>query len=165
MIGSFAMIGMGTIVTRSIKILPGFVYFGNPAKKIKKNTVGFKKKGISKTEIRTLTQIKDLNNEAVDDIFADFIIYPRNEENKLDSLEELKEYQLIHYSDLYKGDKVAYFKTRDFWNIKLITGAVVGQQPFGGSGKSGTNDKAGDINFIYRLTNQQNVKECIIKPL
>ena len=50
-IGSFAMIGMGTIVTRSIKILPGFVYFGNPAKKIKKNTVGFKKKGISKTEI------------------------------------------------------------------------------------------------------------------
>ena len=50
-IGSFAMIGMGTIVTRSIKILLGFVYFGNPAKKIKKNTVGFKKKGISKTEI------------------------------------------------------------------------------------------------------------------
>tara|TARA_E500000331_G_C17049655_1_gene623367 strand:- start:3 stop:425 length:423 start_codon:yes stop_codon:yes gene_type:complete len=88
-------------------------------------------KGISKTEIRTLTQIKDLNNEAVDDIFADFIIYPRNEENKLDSLEELKEYQLIHYSDLYKGDKVAYFKTRDFWNIKLITGTVVGQNKKG----------------------------------
>ena len=88
-------------------------------------------KGISKTEIRTLTQIKDLNNEAVDDIFVDFIIYPRNEENKLDSLEELKEYQLIHYSDLYKGDKVAYFKTRDFWNIKLITGTVVGQNKKG----------------------------------
>ena len=88
-------------------------------------------KGISKTEIRTLTQIKDLNSEAVDDIFADFINYPRNEENKLDSLEELKEYQLIHYSDLYKGDKVAYFKTRDFWNIKLITGTVVGQNKKG----------------------------------
>lgn len=88
-------------------------------------------KGISKTEIRTLTQIKDLTNEAVDDIFVDFIIYPRNEENKLDSLEELKEYQLIHYSDLYKGDKVAYFKTRDFWNIKLITGTVVGQNKKG----------------------------------
>ena len=50
-IGSFVMIGMGTIVTRNIKILPGFVYFGNSAKKIKKNTVGFKKKGISKIEI------------------------------------------------------------------------------------------------------------------
>ena len=88
-------------------------------------------KSISKTEIRTLTQIKDLNSEAVDDIFADFINYPRNEENKLDSLEELKEYQLIHYSELYKGDKVAYFKTRDFWNIKLITGTVVGQNKKG----------------------------------
>jgi len=88
-------------------------------------------KNISKTEIRTLTQIKDLNNEAVDDIFADFVNYPRNEENKLDSLDELKEYQLIHYSDLYKGDKVAYFKTRDFWNIKLITGTVVGQNKKG----------------------------------
>lgn len=40
------------------------------------------------------------------------------------------------------------------------TGSVVGQQPFGGSGKSGTNDKAGDINFIYRLANQRNVKKC-----
>ena len=88
-------------------------------------------KGISKTEIRTLTQIKDLNSEAVNDIFADFVNYPRNEENKLDSLDELKEYQLIQYSDLYKGDKVAYFKTRDFWNIKLITGTVVGQNKKG----------------------------------
>ena len=88
-------------------------------------------KSISKTEIRTLTQIKDLNNEAVDDIFADFVNYPRNEENKLDSLDELKEYQLIQYSDLYKVDKVAYFKTRDFWNIKLITGTVVGQNKKG----------------------------------
>ena len=88
-------------------------------------------KNISKTEIRTLTQIKDLNSEAVDDIFADFINYPRNSENKFESLDELKEYQLIHYSDLYKGDKVAYFKTRDFWNIKLITGTVVGQNKKG----------------------------------
>ena len=88
-------------------------------------------KNISKTEIRTLTQIKDLNNEAVDDVFSDFISYPRNSENKFESLDELKEYQLIHYSDLYKGDKVAYFKTRDFWNIKLITGTVVGQNKKG----------------------------------
>ena len=88
-------------------------------------------KNISKTEIRTLTQIKDLNNEAVDDIFSDFISYPRNSENKFESLDELKEYQLIHYSDLYKGDKVAYFKTREFWNIKLITGTVVGQNKKG----------------------------------
>ena len=50
-IGSFVMIGMGTIVTRKIKVLPGFVYFGNSAKRIKKNTIGFKKKDISELEI------------------------------------------------------------------------------------------------------------------
>lgn len=45
------------------------------------------------------------------------------------------------------------------------TGSVVGQQPFGGSGKSGTNDKAGDINFIYRLSNQRNVKKCLYEEI
>ena len=38
------------------------------------------------------------------------------------------------------------------------TGSVVGQQPFGGFGKSGTNDKAGDSNFMMRLFNQRNIK-------
>ena len=38
------------------------------------------------------------------------------------------------------------------------TGAVVGQQPFGGFKASGTNDKAGDSNFMLRLCNQQNIK-------
>ena len=38
------------------------------------------------------------------------------------------------------------------------TGSVVGNQPFGGFGLSGTNDKAGDINMLYRLFNQRNIK-------
>ena len=57
-------------------------------------------------------------------------------------------------------DKMRYTCGNYYINDKS-TGSVVGQQPFGGSGKSGTNDKAGDINFIYRLTNQKNVKECV----
>lgn len=60
----------------------------------------------------------------------------------------------------YFSDKLKY-KCGNFYINDKSTGSVVGQQPFGGSGKSGTNDKAGDINFIYRLTNQQNIKECI----
>lgn len=38
------------------------------------------------------------------------------------------------------------------------TGSVVGRQPFGGFGRSGTNDKAGDINLMMRLFNQRNIK-------
>ena len=49
-------------------------------------------------------------------------------------------------------------KTGNFYINDKSTGAVVGQQPFGGSGKSGTNDKAGDINLLYKLFNQRNIK-------
>jgi len=39
------------------------------------------------------------------------------------------------------------------------TGAVVGQQPFGGSRASGTNDKAGSINIIGRFVSIRSIKE------
>ena len=88
-------------------------------------------KNISKTEIKTLAQIKELNREAVDDIFSDFIDYPRNNDNKEEALEKLSDYQLIKYSDLYKGDDVAYLNKKEFWNIKLITGRVIGMNKNG----------------------------------
>jgi 1-pyrroline-5-carboxylate dehydrogenase len=49
-------------------------------------------------------------------------------------------------------------KTGNFYVNDKSTGSVVGQQPFGGSGKSGTNDKAGDINLLFRLFSQRNLK-------
>lgn len=39
------------------------------------------------------------------------------------------------------------------------TGAVVGQQPFGGSRASGTNDKAGSANLLTRFVNMRSIKE------
>ncbi|KZV91183.1 delta-1-pyrroline-5-carboxylate dehydrogenase [Exidia glandulosa HHB12029] len=39
------------------------------------------------------------------------------------------------------------------------TGAVVGQQPFGGGRASGTNDKSGSIGIFYRFTSARAVKE------
>ncbi|KAF1951504.1 delta 1-pyrroline-5-carboxylate dehydrogenase-like protein [Byssothecium circinans] len=39
------------------------------------------------------------------------------------------------------------------------TGAVVGQQPFGGSRASGTNDKAGSANLLSRFVNMRSIKE------
>lgn len=46
----------------------------------------------------------------------------------------------------------------NFYINDKSTGAVVGQQPFGGFGVSGTNDKAGDKSFMRRLCNQRNIK-------
>lgn len=44
------------------------------------------------------------------------------------------------------------------------TGAVVGQQPFGGSRASGTNDKAGSFMNLLRWTSQRAIKETFVPP-
>ena len=44
------------------------------------------------------------------------------------------------------------------------TGAVVGQQPFGGARASGTNDKAGSIFNLLRWVNQRSMKETFVPP-
>ena len=44
------------------------------------------------------------------------------------------------------------------------TGAVVGQQPFGGGRASGTNDKAGSKMNLLRWTSVRSVKETFVSP-
>jgi len=44
------------------------------------------------------------------------------------------------------------------------TGAVVGQQPFGGARASGTNDKAGSILNLYRWLSARTIKETFNAP-
>jgi 1-pyrroline-5-carboxylate dehydrogenase len=45
------------------------------------------------------------------------------------------------------------------------TGAVVGQQPFGGARASGTNDKAGSILNLYRWLSARTIKETFNPPV
>jgi 1-pyrroline-5-carboxylate dehydrogenase len=42
------------------------------------------------------------------------------------------------------------------------TGAVVGQQPFGGARASGTNDKAGSMWNLIRWTSPRTIKETFV---
>jgi 1-pyrroline-5-carboxylate dehydrogenase len=44
------------------------------------------------------------------------------------------------------------------------TGAVVGQQPFGGARASGTNDKAGAAQNLMRWTSTRSIKETFVPP-
>jgi 1-pyrroline-5-carboxylate dehydrogenase len=44
------------------------------------------------------------------------------------------------------------------------TGAVVGQQPFGGARGSGTNDKAGSMLNLVRWVSARTVKETFVPP-
>ncbi|MFT4217398.1 MAG: L-glutamate gamma-semialdehyde dehydrogenase [Micropruina sp.] len=45
------------------------------------------------------------------------------------------------------------------------TGAVVGQQPFGGARASGTNDKAGSMWNLMRWTSPRAIKETLVPPV
>lgn len=60
-------------------------------------------------------------------------------------------------------DKLRYSAGNFYINDKP-TGAVIGQQPFGGSRASGTNDKAGGPLNLIRWTNPRCIKEAFVPP-
>ncbi|MEI6748869.1 MAG: L-glutamate gamma-semialdehyde dehydrogenase [Bacteroidales bacterium] len=61
------------------------------------------------------------------------------------------------------ADVLKYAAGNLYFNDKP-TGAVVGQQPFGGSRKSGTNDKAGSPLNLMRWISPRTIKETLIPP-
>ena len=52
-IGSYCMIGMGTVIPRNKKIIPGSKWVGNPAKIMGKNSVGLERAGITEEMLET----------------------------------------------------------------------------------------------------------------
>ncbi|HEY0696487.1 MAG TPA: aldehyde dehydrogenase family protein, partial [Micromonospora sp.] len=56
------------------------------------------------------------------------------------------------------------FAAGNFYVNDKPTGAVVGQQPFGGSRASGTNDKAGSAANLARWTSPRSIKETFDPP-
>lgn len=56
-IGSYAMIGMATVVTKKAIIKPGHIYVGSPAKEIGVNKIGLQRNNIDEDKLKQL--IKD----------------------------------------------------------------------------------------------------------
>lgn len=56
------------------------------------------------------------------------------------------------------------FAAGNFYVNDKPTGAVVGQQPFGGARASGTNDKAGAAVNLLRWTSPRSIKETFVPP-
>jgi len=57
------------------------------------------------------------------------------------------------------------FAAGNFYINDKPTGAVVGQQPFGGARASGTNDKAGSILNLVRWVSPRAIKETFVPPV
>ncbi|MDX6268192.1 MAG: 1-pyrroline-5-carboxylate dehydrogenase, partial [Frankiales bacterium] len=56
------------------------------------------------------------------------------------------------------------FTAGNFYVNDKPTGAVVGQQPFGGARASGTNDKAGSVLNLYRWSSPRTIKTTSVPP-
>ncbi|MFL5533023.1 MAG: L-glutamate gamma-semialdehyde dehydrogenase [Gemmatimonadales bacterium] len=63
-----------------------------------------------------------------------------------------------------EADKALRHAAGNFYINDKPTGAVVGQQPFGGSRASGTNDKAGSILNLLRWVSPRSIKETLSPP-
>jgi 1-pyrroline-5-carboxylate dehydrogenase len=65
---------------------------------------------------------------------------------------------------LAQADRALRFAAGNYYVNDKPTGAVVGQQPFGGARASGTNDKAGSILNLLRWVSPRAIKETSAPP-
>jgi 1-pyrroline-5-carboxylate dehydrogenase len=63
-----------------------------------------------------------------------------------------------------KASEALRFTAGNFYVNDKPTGAVVGQQPFGGGRASGTNDKAGSVHNLLRWVSPRSIKETFVPP-
>jgi 1-pyrroline-5-carboxylate dehydrogenase len=91
-------------------------------------------------------------------------------EETLHLVDETSEYALtgaVFSKDRYAlelGVKLLQNAAGNFYINDKPTGAVVGQQPFGGARASGTNDKAGSKLNLYRWVSPRMIKETFVTP-
>ena len=123
----------------------------------------------------TLVEAKDADYRLMcEEIFGPIVtayVYPDAKfAETLDTVNETSPYALT--GSIFARDRAAVQKAmltlRDaagnFYINDKCTGAVVGQQPFGGARASGTNDKAGSMLNLARWVSARSVKETFAPP-
>ena len=99
-----------------------------------------------------------------------FVFEDDHWEETLQLVDKTSEYALtgaVFSEDRYAlelGVKILQNAAGNFYLNDKPTGAVVGQQPFGGARASGTNDKAGSKLNLYRWVSPRMIKETFVTP-
>jgi 1-pyrroline-5-carboxylate dehydrogenase len=121
----------------------------------------------------TILEIDDPANEIFSTeyfgpILAVHVYADRDYDKMLDQMESAAPYALT--GSIIAQDRAAIaaaaqrlrFAAGNFYINDKPTGAVVGQQPFGGGRGSGTNDKAGSAQNLLRWTSARSIKETFV---
>jgi len=103
-------------------------------------------------------------------ILSVFVYDDADYDSMLDQMERVSPYALT--GSIIAQDRAAIasaarrlrFAAGNFYVNDKPTGAVVGQQPFGGGRASGTNDKAGGIQNLLRWVSPRAIKETFVPP-
>jgi 1-pyrroline-5-carboxylate dehydrogenase len=113
---------------------------------------------------------KSMEEEIFGPVLSVFVYEDEREAEALDLLDSTSPYALtgaVFAEDRYAVERIEKrlrHCSGNFYVNDKPTGAVVGQQPFGGSRASGTNDKAGSIANLYRWVSMRAVKETFDPP-
>ncbi len=121
--------------------------------------------------VTTNDQYLTLCEEIFGPVLTIFVYNDKNYEKMLNIVDNTSPYALtgaIFSNDRYatlKANKLLKHAAGNFYINDKPTGAVVGQQPFGGARGSGTNDKAGSILNLYRWVSPRTIKENFNPPM
>ena len=111
-----------------------------------------------------------MTTELFGPVMTVFVYEDAEWEASLKLVDESTEYGLtgaIFSNDRYiveKASEALENAAGNFYINDKPTGAVVGQQPFGGARASGTNDKAGSAQNLLRWTSARLIKETFVTP-
>lgn len=103
-------------------------------------------------------------------VLSVYVYEPSDFDSILKTVDQTSEYALtgsIFAKDRYIIERVSKALENAAGNFYINdkpTGAVVGQQPFGGARASGTNDKAGSALNLYRWLSARTIKETYVPP-
>jgi len=113
---------------------------------------------------------KTMQEEIFGPVLTIYVYHAEHFEEALELVDQTSPYALtgaIFSQDRY-AIELATAKLRhaagNFYVNDKPTGAVVGQQPFGGSRASGTNDKAGSMINLLRWVSPRTIKETFVSP-
>ena len=124
---------------------------------------------ISPTVVKTTDpKFKTMREEIFGPVVTIYIYDDRDFKTVLDIVDSTSEYALT--GAVYSQDRYALSTAMkrlensagNFYINDKPTGAVVGQQPFGGARGSGTNDKAGSYLNLLRWVSPRTIKEALV---